>query len=379
MSGLGQLEQRVATRIRSGREARLRRLPRLRVISAVDRASNPTVYYICPDLDVPAGGIRTIYRHVDALNSVGIRAAVVHKRSGFTCSWFEHQTVVIDARAVTLTSADVLVVPEFCRPSLSELPAGPRLVIFNQGAYHTFDGDWSPVDDMPYSNIDRIEGVLVVSHDNADYVQYAFPELRVKRIRNVVDSRLFYPAASLPGRRIAIMPRRRHKDCTQVLRLLAARGCLDNWDIVRIEGRSESGTASILRSCAFFLSFSEQEGFGMPPAEAMACGSYVIGFTGLGGREFFDPDTCTPIEEGDVLAFAKAVERSLIDFDEDGTAVRKRALAASAKILAEYSLDGQRADLQAFFGSIRSLQNYGQGGTGPGRHADPVPGHCVPE
>ena len=46
----------------------------------------------------------------------------------------------------------------------------------------------------------------------------------------------------------------------------------------------------------------------MPAAEAMACGSYVIGNHGQGGREFFLPEFSTAIEAGDTLAFARAVE-----------------------------------------------------------------------
>ena len=109
------------------------------------------------------------------------------------------------------------------------------------------------------------------------------------------------------------MPRKRANDARQVLRLLAAHGSLEGWEVVPIEDRTEAETAGLLRSCAIFLSFSAQEGFGLPPAEAMACGCYVVGFPGLGGREYFDPTFSCPIEEGDVLAFAKATAAILSD------------------------------------------------------------------
>jgi glycosyltransferase involved in cell wall biosynthesis len=97
------------------------------------------------------------------------------------------------------------------------------------------------------------------------------------------------------------------------------------------------------------LSFSEQEGFGLPPAEAMACGCYVVGFTGLAGREFFDPATCAPVAEGDVLAFARQVEQAMRSYEEDPDGIRQRALAASARIRREYAPDRLRADLVTFF------------------------------
>jgi hypothetical protein len=212
----------------------------------------------------------------------------------------------------------------------------------------------------PYRDAPTIEALLVVSRDSADYLNYAFPELPVERVRNAIDSRIFHPAKIPPGRRVAIMPRHRAAGlCEQLLHLLRARGCLASWDIVSIDGRSEYETAEALRSCAIFLSFSEREGFGMPPAEAMACGCYVIGFTGLGGREFFDPATSTPIEEGNILAFAKAVERALLSDDEELQGMRRRALLASARILEEYSPEHQRADLLAFFNSLSSRHGAG--------------------
>lgn len=359
-SWLKQLCSDAARRARRWREARGRRLPRLRV-AAEDGATIPTgrerarpqVYYLCVDSDWPTGGNRTIYRHVDALNAAGIAAAVLHHRRGFACSWFDHDTRVTGANAITLTPRDILVVPEFYGPDLHNVPPGPRLVILNQGAYLTFAGVRSTLPGAPYRTVPAIEAILVVSHDSADYLRYAFPEMRIARIRNVLDGRIFHPSGTPPGRRIAVMPRNRAAGvCAQLFHLLRARGCLEAWEIVNIDGHSERETAEALRSCAIFLSFSEREGFGMPPAEAMACGCYVIGFTGLGGREYFDPATSTPVEEGNILAFAKATEQALLADDQALQAMRRRALAASAHILAEYSPEHQRDDLLAFFGSL---------------------------
>ncbi len=350
-----------ARKIRARREIRARRLPRLRVAPATGSVK-PTVYYLCADSNWPTGGNRTIYRHVDVLNSAGIPAVVLHHRSGFACSWFDHNTPVVGADAVSLTPRDILVVPEFHGPDLHNLPVGSRVVIFNQGAYITFVGVRSDSPGAPYRDVPAIEALLVVSRDSADYLRYAFPELPVERVRNAIDSRIFHPAKIPPGRRVAIMPRHRAAGlCEQLLHLLHARGCLASWEIVSIDGRSEYETAEALRSCAIFLSFSEREGFGMPPAEAMACGCYVIGFTGLGGREFFDPATSTPVEEGNVLAFAKAAERALLADDAELAVMRQRALTASARILEEYSLEHQRADLLAFFDRVFSRDRAGAG------------------
>jgi glycosyltransferase involved in cell wall biosynthesis len=150
------------------------------------------------------------------------------------------------------------------------------------------------------------------------------------------------------------MPRRRGDDARQVLDLLAMRGCTDNWETVRIDGQTEELAAATLRTCSIFLSFSEQEGFGMPPAEAMASGCYVVGFTGLAGREYFQSDICTPVEEGNVLAFAQAAERVMATFDKNPEEVRDRGLAASQLIHSRYSPQAQLDELVAFYAPLRS-------------------------
>jgi glycosyltransferase involved in cell wall biosynthesis len=334
-------------------DARARQLPRL-LISPVQPRRSPMIWYLCPDTNVPTGGVRVIYRHVDLLNSIGIRAAVVHVRAGFSCTWFAHQTKVMSAADVVLSPADILVVPEYYGPSLADLPIGIRVVIFNQNTYRTFAGRGTTAAWRRYAESESLAAIVVVSRDNAQYARYAFPGARVVRVRDSVDGNMFHPDEKLPGRTIGYMPRRRDASARQVLDLLEIRGCADNWTIVPIEGRTENQTAEIFRTCSIFLSFSDQEGFGMPPAEAMASGCYVIGFTGLAGREFFEPNVCTPIEEGNILAFAQAVEQAMAEFDKDAQAVRDRGLAASELIRSRYSPEAQLDELATFYTSLLS-------------------------
>jgi hypothetical protein len=278
---------------------------------------------------------------------MSIPAAVVHHARGFRCTWFENGTPVLASADVSLTASDVLVVPEWYGPGLRARPAVARTVVFNQRAYGTFDRV-APGGPPLYQGIDAL---LAVSDDNAAYLRWAFPEVPVHVTRNVVDGSLFHPAGT-PGRRIAYMPRRRAEEVAEVLHLLAARGVLDGWELVPIDGRTEQETAELLRGCAVFLSFSEREGFGMPPAEAMAAGCYVVGFTGLAGRDFFDPAYSRPVPEGDVLAFAQAVE-AVCGTDPDILA--KAGRTASETILGRYSEAGLRDDLRTFYDAFLAV------------------------
>lgn len=334
------------------RELRRRRPPRLAV--AAGRSAPATAYLLAPDENTPSGGVRVIYRHVDLLNAAGLTAAVLHTRRGFRCDWFANSTRVVSARDVTLGRDDVLVVPEYYAPGLHLLPPQPRKIIFNQGAYHTFDHIPYPPPRPggPYSAAPNVVAILTVSQDSAALLSYAFPAVPVHTARSVVDSRLFHPQVTPPGRRMAYMPRRRPQERAHLLHLLHAHGVLDGWELVAIDGRTEAQTAEMMRSSAIFLSFSEREGFGLPPAEAMASGCYVVGFAGQGGRDYFDPDYCTPVPDSDVLAFAEAVEDAVRRYDTEPESLRKAGQLASERVLGRYHEEGLREDLLALYGPL---------------------------
>jgi hypothetical protein len=333
-------------------ERRARRVPSFRV---GDGGSEPSVYYVAPDRDRPSGGVRVIYRHVGLLNQLGVRAFVMHQRPGFSCTWFEHDTPVLAGRDAELGPADVLVVPEWYGTSLHRVPSVPRLVVFNQGAYRTFDCvDYDRTGPRaPYSGLERLVAFLAVSEDNVDYLRYTFPDIPVALTRNVIDPEVFRPDPTrLPSRRIAVVPTRRPAELSQLRHILRARGIMNRWSIVPIMGRSERETAAVMQDAALFLSLGEREGFGLPPAEAMASGCYVVGFTGLAGREYFDPAYSAPVPDGDVIALARAVEKACELFERDPGALVQLGRKASEATSSRYSLDGLRADLEAFYGSL---------------------------
>ncbi|WP_283139121.1 glycosyltransferase family 4 protein [Rhizohabitans arisaemae] len=329
------------------RARRYRRPPALKT----GRGGGTTVYYLCPDYPVPSGGIRMIYRHVDLLNEAGVDAAVLHHRTGFSCRWFDHSTRVVGAPSVTLSESDVLVVPEIYGPSLGLLPQAPRMVVFNQNAYLTFDG----LDEgaaPPYRGLPNLEAVLTVSEDSAKYLRFAFPELPVTVVVNGIDTEVFHPSGQPPPKRIAYMPRKRPDDAAQVLGLLRAHGSLEGWELVPIAGSSESETARILRSSPIFFAFGKQEGFGLPPAEAMVSGCCVVGFTGFAGKEFFLAEFSVAVEDGDVLAFATAAASVLEQYEKEPDSIRKAGRDAAEHIRRTYPVSRQRAELLNFYGSL---------------------------
>lgn len=304
------------------------------------------IFVLCPDDDAASGGRKKLYRHVDALNNAGFTALAVHHARGFRYTWFENETAVSDISNVSMTLSDYLVVPEVNGPHLTDMFPGIRKVILNQNAYFTFAGYSFDVGDMatPYTHPDVV-ATIVVSDDNMSYLRYAFPRHRFLRMHYAIDPGLFHPAA-VKKRQICFMPRRNLQDAIQVINILKFRGALADFDIVAIEDRSETETAAVLRESMIFLSFSAIEGFGLPPAEAMACGCVTIGYHGRCGREFFLPQYSYPIEAGDIEGYARTVEQIINEFRANPVRLLVRARDAAAFIARNYSPQVEFEDIR---------------------------------
>lgn len=314
-----------------------------------------TIYVMCPDDNLPYGGVKQLYRHVDVLNKGGLDACLVHREAGFRCRWFDNQTRIISQAGMEarLQESDYLVFPEIHGPHLTEYWPGIRKVIFNQNAHYTFSKHpiHAPGRHTPYLHPDVVATLVVSQHDEA-YLKWLFPQLRLLRIRYGLDDSLFNCG---PGKQeqIAFMPRKLPGDVVQVVNMLKFRGALEGFELVEIDNKTEQQVAQILQKALFFLSFSDRESFGLPPAEAMACGCVVVGYDGNGGREFLKAPYAYPVAGADLLQFSQTVERLLAAYRQHPERVLAQGRQASAFILHAYTMQGEEASILAAWQAIR--------------------------
>ncbi len=280
----------------------------------------------------------------------------MHEKPGFRCRWFSNTTPILEMSQARATPSDFLVLPEIYGPGMAMIAPGVSKIIFNQNAYFTFRG-W-PIEgtdgSSPYRH-PEVVATFAVSEDNLDYLRYAFPEITTHRIHYGIDP-CFTPR--FPRRKaLAYMPRKNAQDVVQVLNLLRGRRSLSGWELVAIDGMPEVDVARILGECALFLSFGHPEGCPLPPLEAMACGCVVVGYHGRGGREYFDPLFTYPVEAGDVVGFAKAIEDVLgLEQGEPGTLERKGKRAAEY-VRANYSPEREAHDIIRAWETIVKQRN----------------------
>jgi hypothetical protein len=243
--------------------------------------AKPTLYFFTPDLPHVLGGVRQTYRHVDVLNANGFDAWVVHRKKGFRVKWFEHETRVMYEPAPMRKNVDIGVFPEIWGSAINRWGKSIRKVIFNQNSYYTWmsqplKGTFEP----PYLN-PQVMATIVVSEDSKKYLECVFPKMPVYRIRYSINPRLYFPGEK--KKQICVMPRKCPEDVKQVLHNLRCLGTLEGWRVVLVDKMSEAQAAAVMRESAVFFSFAGPEGFGLPGAEAMSCGTIALGYSGRGG------------------------------------------------------------------------------------------------
>lgn len=331
------------------------------------------IFFPCPDSNTPCGGIHKIYTHVDILSELGFKAYVLHRSWGFRCDWFQNSTPIVYATTPQATlsgidgmgekysippfgEGDILVIPEIFAPQMVPLLETWNTygIIYNQNAYLTFRN--APISEGPflaekekasvYLN-PRILGTFVVSDDTREFLRLVFPKMAIYQIHNSVDGNIFNFQEE-KKKQIAFMPRRNLEDIQNVIEMLKERNRIKDWTFYPIHDVPESKVATILKESALFLSFSNREGFGMPPAEAMACGCVVIGYHGQGGKEYIKHPYAHVIESGDVIHFVMTIEKVALDFDY----YKDQGKIASEFILSNYSVEQERNDFKAAWEKI---------------------------
>lgn len=312
-----------------------------------------TIYYYIPEGVPPpekssaSGGVRISYRHVDILNCAGISSAILHDNEGFRLDWFENNTKVTSTGTIEIKSDDYLVLTEGMGSSAGDIIPGLKKIIFNQNGFMTFNHyDLDPENlATPYNN-NEVVAVITASEFTTRYVTHAFPHIKTRRVRYCIDPDLFrFVPFKNKKKQIALMPRKAGYDIAQVINILKFRGALQGYDIAVIDNMSMEQSAQVLCESMFFFSSCEYEGFGLPPAEAMATGAICVGYHGFGGAEFWKDDFSYPINQGDVLSFAKRAEQLLDMGRENIDSLAEKAEAASDFIRHTYSAENEKIDL----------------------------------
>lgn len=325
------------------------------------------IYFVCPNNNFASGGVKQIYRQVEILNKNNIEAYVLHKKIGKKDNWFSSNApikyspllfkklkYILNGNKIGIKEKitlfflkkisekiepnSILVFPEIYGNKINEIDPNIPKVVFNQNCFYTFN-QFDNTDSNPYSHPNTL-ATIVVSANSQQYLKHAFPDINIFRIFLGINDKIFQ-YSDKKKKQICYMPRKLRDDTQQVIHILKHRKKLKEWKFIEIDNKTELEVAQIMQESAIFLSFSHKEGFGLPPAEAMACGCYTIGYHGEGGKEFFHPEFSTTINHGNVIHFAKKIEETAYIYEKNPEEISQRGKFASEFILNHYSLNNE--------------------------------------
>lgn len=340
------------------------------------------LFYV-PATDKAQGGISVIFDIIDVLNAHGIDAAALYDRPDFEYDkhsirvprvWSpkvripreknsiksmlkraENYMTGRSRRPVTnakrcaewvKSSGDIIVVPEYVADWLpTKLPRNVPLVVLNQNPFSLFSASRrSEFDKNRF--VDSIS--LSESCSESDRIVLGRDSKRV----SIHISEKIYAYQDEKKFQVAYMPRKRREDSRFLVNALKDSDLLQDVPFVPIDGVSGTEAAQMIRESLFFLSFSKKEGFGLPAAEAMATGALVIGYSGVGGDEFFDGETGFLVPEDNLINFFHQACSIIYAYGENREHFDEKRKAASQSILRKYSRENFENDVLRVFSEI---------------------------
>jgi len=304
------------------------------------------IVYFCSSPDSPSGGVKVIIRHSQLIHELGvsgINSCVVFPNNlQYAADWFEHRALIKRDMNFNPTE-DFIVIPEIWAMRFGQvlLNEGYRYAIFVQGGYLIFNGaNLHDIGELK-SVYAGAEVIMSISDDTTNCISRAF-DIDVNRIfksKYSINQEVFFTPQSAKNNIITYMPRRLPAHSSYLVSLLSTK-IGNDWSIVPIDNMQEQQVGSILRLSKIFLSFSELEGLPLPPIEAAICGNAVIGYTGEGGKEYWDRPNFENVNCGELQLFCNNVIKKMDDLHSKskGLISNECALINIKKLQDEYSL-----------------------------------------
>lgn len=314
--------------------------------------TGPRIFYVCHDNPKPAGGIRTLYRHIEILNRAGFDARVLHDQPAFELDWFQSDapvcTLTVNSdHQVCLRPDDWVVIPEDHGRALEQFAAVPcHKIVFCQNHFYVFDA--LPID-KSWVNY-GVEEALVSSNEIRGFVESVFP-LPATLIPCGIDQQLFRPPGRASRLSVCFMPRKGGSNLRTILGILWHRVPeLREIPWRPIDRLPEAKVAEIMRSSTVFLSTIFHEGFGLPPLEAMACGCLPVGFKAIGAQDYANAVNGFWVPDEDPFALARVLEEVLIDaIRQPANPKWEKMRQAGYETAARYGLHQQRQAILDFW------------------------------
>ena len=269
----------------------------------------PTIYY---GISGPpkAGGQFVNHQHVEALHDAGFDAKLFYwPQTNVAEKIATHLPVQGFTKNFVFDREDVIVVPEAWRKPIhtfSQMQV--RKILHCQNPYYLFQS----VDNIRQFADMGYEQSITCSYFTARYMRAMGYGGGIHIVHPPIGKEFLNKDSLSKKLQIAYMPRKRAIESVHVQGLFKSI-CPEHAKVpwIEIRNMSRHACAGLLRESAVFASFSELEGLGLPPLEAMASGCIVVGFDGGGGEEYRNSSNGLWVKEGDHFGYARALAQAI--------------------------------------------------------------------
>jgi len=300
----------------------------------IDKVTNGnfTIYFYCPPLNTPSGGIAVLLRMAKTIKESGKKVKLIYEprsnqRASFEASqrdqkqielydkfdpqWLEFDICDLEisplgdkkirfvdnteqeCKPLAINPEDFLVIPEGFPDLMRKTIQVPcKRIVLAQSWFYILNA-MQPGE--KWQNF-GIKDVMSVSEAISEYLMAVMPGLTVKNFSQEINRDLFKVPAKLSdkypmiGFMAARGPENRLKTFNIIKNFQAFYPHLKWVRFIELSGLSREEFSERLASCAFALYTDDIAGFGTFPLEAMACGTHVVGWASYGGKEYMNPN-----------------------------------------------------------------------------------------
>ncbi|HGY55934.1 MAG TPA: glycosyltransferase family 1 protein [Caldithrix abyssi] len=307
------------------------------------------IFYLCPDVPFPSGGVYVIYKHVRFLREAGYEAYVLHFKKPFKPQWFAYDLPVLYLNDnPPLEPGDAIIIPEGFPEVMKKFASVPlRKIVFALSHSYIFD-KLPPGENW---NDYNVEAVLTPSPTIRHFVQMSMGIDFVSLIPPGLDATLFYPQKEKELQTVYMGRKDRLGETVHKI-ILSRRGSASDIPFIKMNDLPLKEYAALLRRSKVYLTASPLEGAHISVLEAMACGCVCVGFHGLGGRDYMVAEgrgqNFILVENMDYIALAEKLEEVLMALKNDPD--HFAALSENARLTAAtYTEESERRALLDFW------------------------------
>lgn len=313
------------------------------------------VYFYCPPMNSPSGGVGVLLRAAKNLSDNGFNVSVVYeprqdqkasyeestkqkKRvdvfERFKPTWldfsvsnikliplganeknepinylFNDKTTELGS-ALNLSPEDFLIIPEGFPDMMKKTMQAPcKRVVLAQSWFYILSA-MQPGEKWQHYGI---QDVISVSDAISEYITSVMPGLKIKDFKQGIDRKTFKVPNKISDKMPMVAfsasrgPENKMKTYNIIKTFYAFYPHLKWIRFQELENLDRQQFSEILSSCAFYLYTDDIAGFGTAPLEAMACGTHTVGWASFGGKEYMNEENGFWCNNGDIFQTAEVL------------------------------------------------------------------------